>query len=189
MSEPTTSIFLSASTPAAPTGQQDVVFQSDGGAPQQKVSAYDPVMVGDSGSGGKAGNVPAPAAGDAAAGKFLHAGGAFDLLPMVVRFVIPDGSVGTDIALNDAADRVGSVSKCTVIVTASDAAVALTFAIKKNGSDVFSADPTIAAGAAAGSVSTFTTLTASPLAIAAGDIFTMDIASGSSSWKFIAKLE
>lgn len=34
-----------------------------------------PVMVGDSGSGGSAGIVPAPAAGDAAAGKFLKANG------------------------------------------------------------------------------------------------------------------
>ncbi len=34
-----------------------------------------PVMVGDSGAGGTAGLVPAPAAGDAAAGKYLRAGG------------------------------------------------------------------------------------------------------------------
>lgn len=38
-----------------------------------------PVMVGDSGSGGTAGLVPAPSAGDAAAGKFLGAGGTWGL--------------------------------------------------------------------------------------------------------------
>lgn len=189
MSDPTTSIFLSASTPAAPSGQQDIVFQSDGSTPQQKVSAYDPVMVGDTGSGGNAGNVPAPAVGDAAAGKFLHANGQFELPPLTVAFIVPDGSTGTNIALQDAAPRAGSVKQCVVTVTASDGAVALTFKIKQNGTDVFSADPSIAAGAAAGSKSTFTTLTSVPLAVAAGDVFSMDITSGSSSWKFIAKLE
>lgn len=38
-----------------------------------------PLMVGDSGSGGTAGLVPAPAAGDAAAGKFLDASGAWSV--------------------------------------------------------------------------------------------------------------
>jgi hypothetical protein len=75
MSQPTTSIYFSSATPAAPSGKQNVVFQSDGGTPQQKVSAYDPPMVGDTGSGGTSGNVPAPAAGDAIEGKFLKADG------------------------------------------------------------------------------------------------------------------
>lgn len=39
------------------------------------------VMVGDSGSGGTKGMVPAPAAGDAAAGKYLKADGSFDVPP------------------------------------------------------------------------------------------------------------
>lgn len=190
-------INLNDTSPAAPSGLQDVKWQKGPqsgtdpatGLPVFPVSAYDQVMVGDTGSGGKAGNVPAPAAGDAAANKFLWAGGAFKVLPIKVRFIIADGSVGTNIALNDDADSAGSVTKCVVVVTKSDAATALTFKIKQNGTDVFSTDPTIAAGAAGGSVSAFTALTSSPLAIAAGDIFTMDISSGSSSWKFIAKLE
>lgn len=41
------------------------------------VAADYPAMVGDSGSGGTKGAVPAPGAGDAAAGKFLNAGGAW----------------------------------------------------------------------------------------------------------------
>lgn len=81
MSVPTTSIKLNQTTPAPPSGEQNVVFQSDNGSPQQQITAYDPLLVGDTGSGGKAGNVPAPAAGDAAAGKFLAAGGGWAVPP------------------------------------------------------------------------------------------------------------
>jgi hypothetical protein len=105
MPNPTVGIGLSGSIPAAPSGDQDVVFQSDNGAPLQKVSAYPrtataslrgvvkpdgtttqvdasgnmtaKTMVGDTGSGGAAGIVPAPPAGSAAAGKFLKADGTF----------------------------------------------------------------------------------------------------------------
>lgn len=88
MSQPTTSIYLSASDPAAPSGKQDIVFQSDGGEPQQKVSAYDPVMVGDTGSGGLAGNVPAAPAGAAAAGKFLKADGTFETVTSEIVSIV-----------------------------------------------------------------------------------------------------
>lgn len=43
MSQPTTAIQLNKTTPAPPSGQQNVVFQSDGGVPQQKISASMPV--------------------------------------------------------------------------------------------------------------------------------------------------
>lgn len=46
-----------------------------------QVMAMLPDFVGDSGSGGTAGRVPAPAAGDAAAGKFLKANGAWTAPP------------------------------------------------------------------------------------------------------------
>ena len=64
-------------TPAPATGKQAVVFANDGGSPTVNFSATDPVMVGDTGAGGLAGNVPAPAAGTAAAGKFLKADGSW----------------------------------------------------------------------------------------------------------------
>lgn len=64
---------LNAATPAAPTGRQNVAFADDSGSPTVNVSAVDPVMTPDTGSGGLAGNAPAPGAGDAAAGKFLKA--------------------------------------------------------------------------------------------------------------------
>jgi|GEM_PF-4748718 hypothetical protein len=72
-----TTVNLNATTPAPATGLQNVVFADDSGSPTVNISATDPVMVGDSGSGGKAGNVPAPPAGSAAAGKFLKADGTF----------------------------------------------------------------------------------------------------------------
>ena len=53
---------------------------TQGGLPAQFAGAlYAPVMVGDTGSGGTAGLVPAPDAGDAAAGKFLSANGSFEV--------------------------------------------------------------------------------------------------------------
>lgn len=74
---PAPTLNFSPTTPAPPTGLQNVVGQNDGGSTVANQSFYDPVMVGDAGAGGKAGNVPAPAAGDAAAGKFLKADGTF----------------------------------------------------------------------------------------------------------------
>ena len=70
-------VNLNAATPAPATGAQNIVFADDSGTPTVNISATDPVMVGDSGSGGAAGNVPAPGAGSAAAGKFLKADGTF----------------------------------------------------------------------------------------------------------------
>lgn len=72
---------FNATTPAAASGHQNVVFADDAGAPTVNISATDPVMVGDSGSGGTAGNVPAPASGTAAAGKFLKADGTWAVPP------------------------------------------------------------------------------------------------------------
>lgn len=54
-------------------------------------------MVGDTGSGGTKGLVPAPAAGDAAAGKLLGAGGAF-IVPYIVGWHYP-ATMGTTAAL------------------------------------------------------------------------------------------
>ena len=79
-------VNLNPTTPAAATGLQNIVFADDSGSPTVNISATDPVMVGDSGSGGKAGNAPAPASGDAAAGKYLKADG---------TWAVPPGGGGT----------------------------------------------------------------------------------------------
>jgi hypothetical protein len=75
-----TPINLSNTTPAPPASEQNVKWQADSGTPRN-VSAYAPVMVGDSGSGGKAGAVPAPLAGSAAAQMFLRADGNWAITP------------------------------------------------------------------------------------------------------------
>lgn len=110
---------------------------------------------------------------------------------ITVQFMMAIGTTGTILTPPGRliAPRAGAVNKCKVIVNTSDPSVPLTFRIKQNGVDVFSADPTIAAGTAVGVLSTFTTLTSTPLAIAADDIFTIDITSGSSLWSFTAQLE
>jgi len=110
---------------------------------------------------------------------------------LVIGFVIADGTSGTDIGPMLVAARSGSVSKCKVVVKASDASTDLGFTIKQNGISVFTSSPTVTAGTASGTVLTFTGLTASPppLAISADDVFTIDIISGSSSWVFTAQLE
>lgn len=75
-----------ATDPAAPAGARNVTWQVDGtaagtdattGQSYFNTSAYMTDMVGDSGSGGADGLVPAPPAGSAAAGKFLKADGTF----------------------------------------------------------------------------------------------------------------
>jgi hypothetical protein len=82
---PTQTINLNNSEPAAPVGGLNVEWQAD--APSldptiaRNVSAYLPKMVGDSGAGGVMGLVPAPAAGDAAAGKVLKADGTWYVPP------------------------------------------------------------------------------------------------------------
>ena len=73
-------INLNNTTPAPPSGNTNVEWQGDSSTPRN-VSAYLPNMVGDSGSGGTAGAVPGPAAGAAAAGKFLKADGTWAIPP------------------------------------------------------------------------------------------------------------
>ena len=74
-------VNLNATTPGPASTRQNIVFADDSGSPTVNVSAIDPLLVGDTGSGGAAGNVPAPASGDAAAGKYLKADGTWEVPP------------------------------------------------------------------------------------------------------------
>jgi hypothetical protein len=152
-----------------------------------------PVMVGDSGSGGIAGLVPAPAAGDAAAGKFLKADGTWTAppsSPITIGFGVTNGSVANATGPGRlTASRAGTISRCVVTVNASDGVTALTIRIKKNGIDIFTSDMTVAAGTAAGTVQISTSLTSTPLPVALHDVFTIDITSGATAWNFTAQLE
>jgi hypothetical protein len=102
-----TAINLNSTTPAAPAGQQNIVFQAD---PNANITAHDLPMAGDAGSGGAGGNVPAPQPGDAAAGKFLKADGTWSAPPAQVNSdwtatqgvsqVLNKPTLGTAAALN-----------------------------------------------------------------------------------------
>lgn len=94
-------IKLNATNPAPPAGAQNAHFRTDAthlgtSADPEPVSAYIAPFTGDSGAGGVSGIVPAPAAGDAAAGKVLGAAGAFVLPPVATTAeagrVKPDGA-------------------------------------------------------------------------------------------------
>lgn len=79
-------IKLNATDPAPPAGAQNVHFRQDAAhlgtaADPSPVSAYVGPFTGDSGAGGASGLVPAPAAGDAAAGKVLKADGTWYIPP------------------------------------------------------------------------------------------------------------
>ena len=135
-------------TPAAPSGQQCIVFQDDGGSPTVNVSAIDPVMVGDAGSGGKAGNAPAPAAGDAAAGKYLKAdgtwsapGGGGTFLEEVIAFSGASGSFSHAPArlygLYRNGIRMTSLAGSPAVQTFSATGTAITLSTAAGGSDVF----------------------------------------------------
>jgi hypothetical protein len=111
----------------------------------------------------------------------------------VIGFLVNDGSVGVNvcpilIAARDSAYGSGA-TQCKTVIKQSDPSIGLTFKIKQNGVDIFSADPNVAAGTAGGTIVTSTSLTPMPLVETADDLFTLDITSGSSAWQFTAQLE
>lgn len=191
MSLPTTSINLNKTTPAPPTGKQNVVFQSDGGTPQQAVTAYDPAFVGDTGSGGVGGNVPAPSAGDAAANRFLHAGGVFQSQPMTVTFQVNNGSVGVNVCgdLVVPKTRTGTVTRLMLRLKVIDTGTPLAFVVEQNGSAVITVTSAQTSGLSVATTTYLTPLVTTPLPISPGDVFTLNITSGSSTWSFVTQLE
>jgi hypothetical protein len=110
---------------------------------------------------------------------------------LVLGFAIVAGAggSGTDVTPMLVAPRAANIAKCKVVVKASDAATDFVFKIKQNGVDVFSTDPTVPHGTASGTVLTFTALTSAPLAVAADDVFSMDITTGSATWALTIQLE
>ena len=137
-------------TPTPPTGQQAIIFATDAGSPTANFSATDPVMVGDTGAGGVAGNVPAPEAGDAAAGKFLKADGTFAVpagtgigtyLEEVVTFTGTAGSLSHTPTLLLGIFRNGirmtSLVGSPAIQMFSIVTAAITLSTAAGGSDVF----------------------------------------------------
>lgn len=143
-----TTVNLNATTPAAATGTQNVVFATDSGSPTVNISATDPAMVGDTGSGGLAGNVPAPGAGDAAANKFLKAdatwatvGAAGTFLEEVITFSGTSGAFAHApvrlYGLYRNGIRMTSLAGSPAIQTFSAVSTAITLSTAAGGSDVF----------------------------------------------------
>lgn len=111
-------------------------------------------------------------------------GGAF-----VIGFVIVDGSQGVNVGPMLIAPSAGSLVKCVVVVKTSDSLVGMNFDIKRNNVSVFTSTPAIGAGTATGATFTFTTLVGGTIAVVAGDVFLINISSGSSAWQFTTQLE
>ena len=141
-------VNLNATTPAAATGKQNVVWATDSGTPTANISGTDPVMVGDTGSGGLAGNAPAPAAGDAAANKFLKADGTWEAPPAAGTFLEEVVTFsGTSGAFAHAPSRLyglyrngirmTSLAGSPAIQTFSATGTAITLSTAAGGSDVF----------------------------------------------------
>jgi len=175
--------------------QGEGVYLSTDGSNYDTERGFPPIMVGDSGSGGKPGLVPAAGAGDAAAGKFLRADGAFATpastpgsVPLVIGWPIGIGTAGVNVGPMLVAPHGGPLVQCTVIVKQSDPSISLNFIIKRNGVNVFSATQVVAAGSAQGAISNLPLATV-PTNCSAGDKFQIDISQGSDLWQFTAQLE
>lgn len=108
---------------------------------------------------------------------------------VVIGYIINDGTAGTNAGPMLAATHTGSVTRCVVVTKASHASTGLAFTIKQNGVSIFSVSPTVAAATVSGTVSVFTALTSSPLTVTVDDVFSIDITSGDTAWKFSAQLE
>lgn len=109
--------------------------------------------------------------------------------PLSIGFIVNSGAAGTNVGPELPAPRAGQIAKCKIVVKASDPTVDLTIKIKQNGTDIFSADPTVAHGTAAATIITVTGFTSSPLLVSADDLFTIDVIGGTSAWQFTAVLE
>lgn len=102
------------------------------------------------------------------------------------------GAAGNDAAPRVAAKRAANVTECVVTITKSDATNDFQFRIKKNGTDIFSTDPTVTHGSAISTgpstVLTFTAFTATPIVVAKNDVFELDILAGSATWELDIQL-
>ena len=99
-------INLNDAIPAAPAGVTNIKWQADSNAAPRNVSAWIPLFVGDDDPSSplappESGAVPAPADGDAAAGKYLKADGTWG---------IPAGIGGTGLVRETPAGTINGVN-------------------------------------------------------------------------------
>ena len=117
-------INLNNAIPTPPAGATNMKWQADAGVAPRNVSAYMPLMIGDDDPSSPmaapaSGAVPAPSAGDAAAGKFLKADGTFQ---------VPSGIAGSRATRETPAGTLnGSNAAFTLSFTPNPAASLLLF--------------------------------------------------------------
>jgi hypothetical protein len=183
-------IVLNATDPPAPAGAQNVHFREDSthlgtAADPKPVTAFISPFTGDSGSGGASGLVPAPAAGDAAAGKVLKADGTWYVPPtkLTAGWVVPAGSAAPASGVGPVlvVPRAAIFTRCRIAIKATDTTNALTVFVCQNGSSVFTMS--VAAGATALQTATLA------FTVAADDLLTLNITAGSTTWDFTLQLE
>lgn len=102
-------------------------------------------------------------------------------------FVLTAGATGTDVGPHLVALRAGSLTKCIVAIKTADASVTLTFNIKKNGTTIFSSNPSIPGGAS-GVMDESSNLATTPTPVAVNDLFTIDVVSGNANWSVTIEL-
>ena len=144
----------------APTADDLVVTVNDpGGTPATKKATITnftkaiPAVVGDSGSGGTKGLVPAPGAGDAAAGKFLKADGTFAVpsgtgAPSDATYITQtaNGSLSNEQALSSLSTGLMRVATTTGVITSITDSAGLAANISDetgSGALVFATSPTL----------------------------------------------
>jgi hypothetical protein len=160
---------LSNTNPAAPTGRQNVQFQVSAEYLLHLLvnGISEPFEIEDI-----SGNIPDVGSG------------------IVIGFVMNSGAAGSDVGPMLIAPHSGLVTKVKLVTKSSDGSTPLTFTIRQNGTAIFTAPLTVAAGTSSGTLTTFAgVLTSSPLTVAPDDIFTIDITSGSANWVFTVQIE
>lgn len=109
---------------------------------------------------------------------------------LVIGFVLNTGATGTNVGPELPAPRSATLGSVVVVTKSSDASIPFQFDIRQNGTSIFTGTlPTVSAGTAAGTVSTFTSLTSVPLTVNKSDVFTINVIQGSSSWQCTVQAE
>jgi hypothetical protein len=196
-------INLNDTSPAAPANSRNGKWQkgaTTGNDPTYDVPIYPvsvnvPDMVGDTGSGGADGLVPAPPAGSAAAGKFLKADGTWEdpAGRVSVVGITIDGSLSVPATGTKGFFQVpysGTITGWTLLADQSGSAV---LTVKKStyagspttSSIVASAPPTLSSQQNA----TSTTLTGWTTTVTAGDVLEYDLTSASALTRLTLELQ
>ena len=122
------SVFSRTTVLASSAGSDKVSFNAGWkdvwlDQPAALIAQCTAVFTGDSGSGGTAGLVPAPAAGTAAAGKFLKADGTWDVPPVALGAVVYQGTWNASTNTPALADGVGTKGYYYKVSVAGTAAI------------------------------------------------------------------